>query len=211
MKIRKSIAALSLAIVAPLTLVACGSDDTDSSSTAATTSSPTTSSATSGSSDTSGTTTDGSAQGGMAAPAGDEAPAGGGGPGGVDVDSVTTVDQLVEMIQSAYGEASLGLHRGHQPVEDVLTEVLKISHDELHVRMEEQGQNLAAVAEDLGIDPQTLIDAMVAKYSPAIDNLLAAGTISSDEADAYLDALEEAFTFRVTWDGEEATPTFRGI
>ena len=95
-------------------------------------------------------------------------------------------------------------------MQDVLDEVLAISHEELHVRMED-GQNLAAVAEDLGIDPQTLIDALVESWSPAIDNLLAAGTITEDQADQYREALEEAFTFRVTWDGEEAMPTFSGL
>ena len=89
--------------------------------------------------------------------------------------------------------------------------MLTISHDELHVRMEEQNQNLAAVAEDIGVDPQTLIDTLVESWSPAIDNLLANGAITEDEADAYRTALEDAFTFRVNWDGEEATPTFAGI
>ena len=179
MKIRTRIAALSLAAIAPLTLVACGTDDDTT---------------------TSATTTQVAAQ----------APAGGPG-GGVDPSSVTTEAELVALIQEAYGDGSLDLHRGHQPVQDVLDEVLAISHDELHVRMEEQGQNLAAVAEDLGIDPQTLIDALVESWRPAIDGLLEAGTISQDQADAYLAALEEAFTFRVTWDGEAATPTFTGI
>lgn len=197
MKIRTSIAALSLAVVAPLTLVACGSDSETAATTSTTSTSDTTTSSTSD-------TSDATAQGGEAAPAG--------GPGGgVDASSVTTEDELVALIQSAYGEASLGLHRGHQPIEDVLDEVLGISHDELHVRMEEQGQNLATVAEDLGIDPQTLIDALVTQDGAAIDNLLAAGTITQVQADAYLAALEEAYTYRVSWDGSEATPTFSAI
>ncbi len=74
--------------------------------------------------------------------------------------------------------------------------------------MEGHGQNLEAVAEDIGVDPQTLIDALVDSWNPAIDNLLEAGTITQDEADEYEAALEEAFTFRVSWDGEEETPTF---
>ena len=191
MKIRKAVAALALSLALPL--AACGT--TDSSTASTSTSSTDSSAATSGTSDPAG---------GM--------PAGGqGGPGGsVDVSSVTTEDELVELIQDAYGDAGLGLHRGHQPVEDVLDEVLGISHDELHVRMD-SGQNLATVAEDLGIDPQELIDAMVAKYSPAIDTLLASGTITQEEADQYLADLEEAFDFRVTWDGEEATPTYSGL
>jgi len=129
----------------------------------------------------------------------------------VDVSSVTTEEQLVALIQEAYGDGSLGLHRGHQPVQDVLTDVLAISHDELHVRMEEKGQNLAAVATDIGIDPQTLIDALVESWSPAIDTLLKSRTITQDEADQYRDALEAAFTFRVTWDSSEETPTFSGL
>ena len=133
-----------------------------------------------------------------------------GGPGAVDVSSVTTEEQLIALIQEAYGDASLDLHRGHQPVQDVLNAVLAISHDELHVRMD-SGQNLSDVAEDLGVGTDTLVAALVEAWSPAIDNLLAAGTITQDEADAYLAALEEAFTFRVTWDGEAATPTFSGL
>ena len=134
-----------------------------------------------------------------------------GGPNAVDVSSVSTEEELVALIQEAYGDAGLGLHRGHEPVQDVLDAVLTISHEELHVRMEEQGQNLAAVATDLGVDPQTLVDAMVEAWSPAIDTLLENGTITQEEADAYRAALEEAFTFRVTWDGTTATPTFSGL
>ena len=187
--LRRSLAALSLVAVLPF--AACGTDAADTAATSASATSTTTDS----------TATDQRGPGG-----------GPGGPGDtVDVSSVSSEADLVALVQEAYGDASLGLHRGHQPVEDVLDEVLQISHDELHVRMEEQGQNLAAVATDLGIDPQTLIDALVDSWSPAVDNALAAGSITEDQAAEYLDALEEAFTYRVTWDGSEATPTFSGI
>ena len=193
MKIRKSLAALGLVAVLTTT-AACAADATSTSS-----GTTTTTSSSASSSDTSSDT---------AVAAGANAAAG---PNAVDVSSVTTEAQLVALVQEAYGDASLGLHRGHQPVESVLDEVLGISHEELHVRMEEQGQNLAAVATDLGIDPQTLIDALVESWSPAIDSLLANGTITQEQADAYRAALEEAFTFRVTWDGQAATPTFSGL
>jgi hypothetical protein len=190
-KIRKAVAALALSITLPL--AACG---TTASSTASTSTSSTDSPVS-----TSGTT----------GPAGDMPAGGEGGPGGsVDVASVTTEEQLVEVVQDAYGDAGLGLHRGHQPVEDVLDTVLGITHDELHVRMD-SGQDLATVAEDLGIDPQELVDAMVAEYSPAIDTLRAAGTITQEQADQYLADLEDAFAFRISWDGEEATPTYSGL
>lgn len=206
MKIRKSLAALALAGVLSST-AACGAGAT----TASTTSTTATTAATSAAVTTS-TAPTGPTAPAAAAPAG-AAPAGAGrGPGaGVDVASVSTQADLVALVQAAYGEAQLGLQRGHEPVQAVLTAVLAISHDELHVRMEEQGQNLAAVATDLGIAPQTLVDALVASWSPAIDRLLADGTITQAQADGYRAALEEAFTFRVTWDGQAATPTFAGI
>jgi uncharacterized protein YidB (DUF937 family) len=191
--LRKSVAALLLTAVVPIA-AACGTTAEASG---------TTSSSTSSSTDSSTADTDTPRTG----PDGGQ----GGGPGAtVDPSSVTTEGELVALIQDAYGDGGLGLHRGHQPVEDVLNEVLSISHDELHVRMD-AGQNLAAVAEDIGVDPQTLIDALVESWSPAIDNLLADGTITQDQADQYVAALEDAFTFRVTWDGQEATPTFSGL
>ncbi|GAA4753642.1 hypothetical protein GCM10023328_41160 [Modestobacter marinus] len=193
----------ALALTLALPLAACGTTD---SATASTSTADTSTTATDSSTTTSGTTGSGTTGPGGGMPAGGE-----GGPGGsVDVSSVTTEEELVALVQDAYGDAGLGLHRGHQPVEDVLDEVLGITHDELHVRMD-SGQNLATVAEDLDIDPQELIDAMVAEYSPAIDTLLADGTITQAEADQYLADLETAFEFRVTWDGEEATPTYAGL
>ena len=196
MNIRKSLAALALA-AAVLPLAACGAATAEDAATAAST----TASTSSNESTTGGST-------------GSTAPAGGmpaGGPGGVDVSSVSTEAELVELVQDAYGDAGLDLHRGHQPVQDVLDEVLTISHDELHVRMEEQGQNLAAVAEDLGVDPQALVDALVESRAPAIDAVVATGEITEGEADRYRQALEDAFTFRVTWNGEDATPSFTGL
>jgi hypothetical protein len=180
MKIRKMFAALALAVVLPLGAAAC-SDTTD-----------TTAAATSTSSTAAG------------------APAGGGPGGGTDVSSVDTEAELITLVQEAYGDPSLDRHRGHRPVEDVLNEVLTISHEELHVRME-AGQNLAAVATELGIDPQTLIDALVESWGTAIDAVLAAGEITEAEAEQYRQALEDSFTFRVTWNGEDATPTFTGL
>lgn len=185
MKIRTTIAALLLATVVPVA-AACG---TTAEATDATTSSST-------------VTTDTGA-----AAAGD---GGRGGPGAVDVSSVSTEAELIALVQEAYGDGALDLHRGHQPVQEVLDEVLAISHDELHVRMD-AGQNLAAVATDIGVDPQTLVDALTEAWSPAIDSVLAAGDITEAEAEQYREALEEAFTFRVDWDGEEEMPTFSGL
>lgn len=188
---KKTILATGLAL--SLLLAACGSSGSDEASDATAQTTTTTTASVDA-------TTTGGPGGGMT-----------GGPGGVDVDSVETEEELVTLIQEAYGDGSLDLHRGHQPVQDVLDEVLAISHEELHVYMEEQDMNLAAVATELDIDPQTLIEALVDAWSPAIDNAVAAGAITEDEAEQYLDDLTEAFTFRVTWDGVEAEPTYAGL
>jgi hypothetical protein len=187
MRLRHTLAATAVVVTLPI-LAACGvtSTSADAGSTASpsassSTASPSASASTDSSGSTSATTTNAS-----------EA-------------------QLVALVQEAYGEAQLGLHRGHQPIQSVLTAVLTISHDELHVRMEQQGQNLAAVATDLGIDPQTLVDALVADGGTAVQSALDSGAIDQQQADAYLAALEEAFTWRINWDGSEATPTFSGI
>ena len=125
-------------------------------------------------------------------------------------ETVSSVDELVSPIQEVYGEPSLGLHRGHQDIESTLVEVLGISHDEMHVRMD-AGQNLAAIAEDVGVDQQELIDALVATRTPAIDALVESGTITQAQADAYEEQLVDAYTFRVTWDGEAETPTATAV
>ena len=61
------------------------------------------------------------------------------------------------------------------------------------------------------VDPQTLVDALVGSRSAAVDSVLATGAITEAEAEQYLDALEEAFTFRVTWNGSDEMPVFSGL
>lgn len=181
--LKKKLAAGAATLLLGISLAACGGTASETTSTAATTQAA------------AATTSD----------------ARGGGPGGgVDVSSVSSVDELVSLIQEAYGEPSLGLHRGHQDVESTLIEALGISHDEMHVRMD-AGQNLATIADEVGVDRQELIDALVATRSPAIDALVDSGTITRAEAEAYSEQLVEAYTFRVTWDGQAATPTVEAV
>jgi hypothetical protein len=186
-RFRRQATALVIAAVLPLA-AACGAAATTTDSTGSSTTSTTTDTGLAGDADRGG-------------------PAG----GGADISSAASTADLDALVQAAYGEASLGLHRGHQDVEATLIEVLGITHDEMHVRMEEQGQNLAAIAEDLGVDRQQLVDALVETYFPGVETVLASGGITDAQAEKYRAALEEAFTYRVTWDGEEATPTFEGL
>lgn len=142
-------------------------------------------------------------------------PAGGGADGmgfetNIDASTVASEEELVNLIggSTACGNGALDLHRGHQPIEAELIEVLGISHDEMHVRMEEHGQNLAMVADDLGIGAEALEAALVEHLTPAIDGLLDTGTITEEQAAEYADLVDEAIEFRVYWDGEEAPLDF---
>lgn len=189
MNIKKTLATATIALAA-FTLVGCTAlAATDTSGTESSTTTGATGSGTTTAEETTEETTDDT----MAAPAG-----GPGGEAGADTVATSTAD-LDALIETALGDASLGIHRGHQPIESVLDEVLGISHAELHTRMD-AGQNLAAVATDLGIDPQTLIDALVADFAPVIDQAVADGIITQDKAADYLAQLEEAFTERVNYE-----------
>ncbi|WP_419702887.1 hypothetical protein [Promicromonospora sp. NFX87] len=196
-KIRKAVAIGLLGLMLPLT--ACSALVAESSTETATTSTESSESTTDTSTEDSTTESDDS--GIPAAPEG-AAPEGGAGPGGeAGADTVaTSTDDLDALIETALGDANLGIHRGHQPIETVLDEVLAISHDELHVRMD-SGQNLATVAEDLGIDPQTLIDALVDYFQPVIDQALEDGVIDEAQAEDYHQQLVDAFTERVNYEG----------
>ena len=52
---------------------------------------------------------------------------------------------------------------------------------------------------------------VLAAIMVVVTGRLADYTSPEDEAEQYRAALEEAFTFRVNWDGQEATPTFTGL
>ncbi|WP_353829175.1 hypothetical protein [Agromyces sp. SYSU T0242] len=191
MDIKKALATASLAIAA-FTLVGC-------TAVAATDAASTESSTSAADSTTTDSTASSTSEDAASMPAGGPDGGGPGGEAGSGTVATSTAD-LDALIDTALGDASLGIHRGHQPIESVLDEVLGISHAELHARMD-AGQNLAAVATDLGIDPQALIDALVADFSPVIDQALEDGIITQDQADDYLAQLEEAFTERVNFEG----------
>jgi hypothetical protein len=53
--------------------------------------------------------------------------------------------------------------------------------------------------------------ALVATRTPAIDALVDSGTIAEAQADAYREQLVDAYTFRITWDGQAATPTAEAV
>jgi hypothetical protein len=63
----------------------------------------------------------------------------------------------------------------------VLTEILGLSNAEI-AAFRQQGLSLAQIAERQNVDPQKLIDALVAQWSARIEARLAAGAITADQA-----------------------------
>lgn len=123
---------------------------------------------------------------------------GGGGPFDGTVDTAADLDDLVE---TAWGVARLGLHRGHAPIEGVLEAHLGISHDEMHVLMEDGGMNLAAICENFGFDPENLVETLTASFVPFIEEGVENGIISADEVEAWTEKVRTEFSNRVYWNG----------
>lgn len=125
----------------------------------------------------------------------------GSGPGAAFDGTVDTASDLEALVETAWGEGGLGLHRGHAPIESVLVAFLGISHDQMHVYMEEQGMNLAAVSETLGLNPDDLAETLTYSFMPFVQQGVDNGVISADEADAWNEQIREQFYNRVYWDG----------
>ena len=87
-----------------------------------------------------------------------------------------------------------GHHRG--PDHEALAEVLGIDAEALHEALR-SGETLAQVAEANGVDPQTVIDAMVAQATTRIDEAVADGKLDAAEADEKKAELTERITTMV--------------
>ena len=123
---------------------------------------------------------------------------GGGGSFDGQMDSKSDLDDLVN---AAWGNGRLGLHRGHAPIESVLEEFLGITHDEMHIFMEESNLNLAGVCKRLGFEPENLIDTLTNSFEPYIHEAVAKKLISEEEFSAWKEKVREQFRKRVFWEG----------
>ena len=123
---------------------------------------------------------------------------GGGSPFDGTVDQVSDLNDLVT---TAWGVGSLGLHRGHRPIFDVLEAFLGIGHKEMHVLMEDEGMNLAAVCKHLGFEPNNLIESLTASFMPHLEQGVKNGVIKSEEMGQWMQKIRDAFARRVNWTG----------
>ncbi len=115
--------------------------------------------------------------------------------------TLDTTGDLADILSTAYGEGNLGLHRGHAPIESVLIAYLGISHESMHVMMEDCGMNLGAVCESFGFDPENLIDTLTASFDHFLEEGVTNGVITSSEVDSYSSQIRTQFSNRVYWDG----------
>ncbi len=122
--------------------------------------------------------------------------------GGAPFDgTVDTTSDLDDLVATAWGVSRLGLHRGHAPIEGVLEAYLGITHDEMHVFMEDEGMNLATVCEHFGFDPENLVDTLTASFGPFIQEGIDNGVISEDEGEEWTERIRTEFSNRVYWEG----------
>ncbi len=108
---------------------------------------------------------------------------------------------LTALVETAWGVERLGLHRGHGPIENVLVAFLGISHEQMHAYMENQGMNLAAVARELGKDPEDLVDTLTYSFRPYVEEGVENGIITEDEVAGWVEQVREQFSNRVYWEG----------
>lgn len=129
---------------------------------------------------------------------------------GVDVETVIdaivadATDELRERVTAfVNGEAPLGGPRPGRnggPRLDAAAAALGITEDELKAALQD-GQSIAQIAEANGIDVQTVIDALVAEASAYLDEEVAEGDLTQEEADAKKAELETRITGLVNREG----------
>lgn len=91
------------------------------------------------------------------------------------------------------GPGRPGRHEGFHVGLTAAAEALGLTEDELRAELED-GSTLAEVATEHGVEPQAVIDAMVAEISAHLDEKVADGELTQDEADARKAELTERIT-----------------
>ena len=114
-------------------------------------------------------------------------------------DGTLTQEQADKVIETLKAAGPFG-GRGHGPGRGVIGQGLEaaasalgVSEDELRTALQD-GQTLAQVAESKGVDPQTVIDALVAEAKSHLDEKVAAGDITQEQADSRLADVTERIT-----------------
>lgn len=115
-------------------------------------------------------------------------------------------DSVETALQDARPHRRFGHHRfGGRTHLSVVADTLGMTEDELRTALED-GQTLADLAGEQGVDVQTVVDALVASHKDRLDQAVAAGDITWEQAEEMLARAEERATALVN--GER--PAMRG-
>jgi hypothetical protein len=111
-------------------------------------------------------------------------------------------DAVIAAIQEAGppegGRGGPGMRGGHGgPGLEAAAGAIGITEDELRTALRD-GSTLADVAEANGVDPQAVIDALVAELRTRLDERVADGDLTQEEADEKLASGTERITERMT-------------
>ncbi len=109
--------------------------------------------------------------------------------GTITADQATAV---ADALDAARPERGPGGHRGG-PGLDAAAEALGLTTDALRQQLE-AGSTIAEVAQTAGVDPQTVIDAMVADLAAHLDEEVASGEHTQEEADQKMADATERIT-----------------
>jgi hypothetical protein len=122
--------------------------------------------------------------------------------GGAPFDGVVnTQADLANLLETAWGDGSLDLHRGHAPIQTVLEAYLGISHNEMHTMMENCDMNLAAVCTAFGFAPENLVETLTASFVPFLEQAVTNGVITNAQLPNYTEQVRTQFRNRVNWKG----------
>ena len=106
------------------------------------------------------------------------------------------------------GPGGPGGHRGFHPRLDAAADAIGITEDELRAALRD-GSSIAEVAEANDVDVQTVIDALVADATAHIDEEVAEGDLTEDEAAERKADLEERITALVNGERPDRAPLRR--
>ena len=109
-------------------------------------------------------------------------------------------DKVIAALEAAAPEGRGGMRGGMLEGLDAAATALGITADELRTELQ-SGQTIAQVAEARGVDVQTVIDALVAEARTHLDEKVAAGDLTQEEADERLPTMTERITERVNEGG----------
>jgi hypothetical protein len=98
--------------------------------------------------------------------------------------------------QSALGNMWGNFRLGFGALSDVITALLGLTEDELHVERE-AGKTFAEIASEQGVDAQAIVDAMVAAQRELIEQALGDGQLTEAQAQALIARAETMAALRV--------------